>query len=63
VFATINAALGGDDGTTPNYRFESKKRGMSDVDDTNIRQLQDNTSNMIQQQLTRMISQKQSDNA
>lgn len=39
--------MGGDD-EARQFRVEAKKRGMSDVDDTNIKQLQDNTSNMIQ---------------
>lgn len=37
VFANISAAIGGDDGSSNQYRLEAKKRGMSDVDDTNIR--------------------------
>lgn len=44
MFASISAALGSTNG---HYKFEAKKRGMSDVDETNIKQLQDNTSNMI----------------
>lgn len=44
-FASISAALGGEDGYP---RFEAKKRGMSDVDDMNIQQAHNNAHNMIQ---------------
>lgn len=37
-------------------RVETKKRGLSDVDDTNIMQFKDNTSSMIDMQLNKMIS-------
>ena len=48
LFANISAAIGVEDnGENRKYRTEAKLRGMSDVDDTNIKQLQDNTSNMI----------------
>ena len=46
MFASISASLGSNDDHY-RYKFEAKKRGMSDVDETNIKQLQDNTSNMI----------------
>lgn len=36
VFASISAALGGEDDENRQFRFEAKKRGMSDVDDSNI---------------------------
>jgi len=55
-FSSISATLRGGEDQHRNYKFEAKKRGMSDVDETNVRQLQDNTSTMIQFQLTRMIS-------
>jgi len=48
LFASLSAAIGGEDEDTRQYRLEARNRGVSDVDDTNIRQLQDNTSNMIQ---------------
>jgi len=54
LFASITAAIGVE-GEDP-YKIEAKKRGMSDVDDTNIKQLKDNTSNMIQTQLQKMMS-------
>lgn len=45
LFASISAAIGFEEDQP--YKVEAKQRGMSDVDDTNIRQLQNNTSNMI----------------
>lgn len=44
--ANISAALGGEDGSS-GFVTEAKKRGMSDVDDTNLRQLNDNASSSI----------------
>lgn len=42
------AALSGMSGDeNSKYKVEAKRRGMSDVDDTNIKQLQENTTNMI----------------
>jgi hypothetical protein len=43
----ISAAIGGMSDGHGFMAAETKKRGMSDVDDTNLRQLQDNTSSMI----------------
>lgn len=45
-FAALSG-MGGSDSDDTKYRIEAKKRGMSDVDDTNIKQLQENTTNMI----------------
>ena len=42
-------------------KSEQKARGMSDVDDTNLRALQSNTSTMIDLQLSRMKSTKRGD--
>lgn len=36
-FASMRAALAGDDEDSRAYRFEAKKRGMSDVDDSNLK--------------------------
>lgn len=52
-FAALSGMSNDDDAK---YRVEAKRRGMSDVDDTNIKQLQENTTNMIQAQLSRMAS-------